>query len=56
MVGGTRFNKYCICYMEITVKIFVSALCPLMPVLGVSLGRENNLGKVTFRTSLFVNL
>jgi hypothetical protein len=31
----------------------MSAVCPLVLVLGVSLGREYNVGKLTFRTALF---
>jgi len=48
---GTDLTKCCICYIK--VKIFISAVCPLMLVVGVSLGREYNLGKVPFSTSLF---
>jgi len=41
-------------HIKIKVKIFVSALCPLMLVLGDSLGREYELCKVTFRASVFI--
>jgi hypothetical protein len=34
--------------------MFISAVCPLMLLLGVSLGREYNLGKVMLTTSLSV--